>query len=71
MRYPKGGTGIDSPGGGGRSSPPEENADLPYFTSGCAHLLLQVVYGDFPHHNYGFHLDGGVTYDAICHRSWC
>ena len=35
---------------GGDATPPEENADLPGFTPERAHLLLQGVYGDFPHH---------------------
>ena len=38
---------------------PEENADLQDFTLESMHLLLQEVYGDFPHHNNGSHLDGG------------
>ena len=50
---------------------PEENADLPYFISGCAHLLLQGVYGDFSHHNNRLHLDGGVTDDTIYQSYWC
>ena len=43
---------------GGGATPPEENAELLGFTPECAHLLLQLVYGDFPHHNDGLHLDG-------------
>ena len=39
--------------GGDVPPPPEENADLPYFTSERAHLLFQGFYGDFPHHNNG------------------
>ena len=50
--------------------PPEENADLLGFTPERAHLLLQVVYGDFPHHNDGSHLDGGIAYDASWQRRW-
>ena len=46
-------------------SPPEENADLPYFTPECGHLLLQGVYGDILHHNNWSHLDGGVADEAI------
>ena len=42
----------------GDATPPEENADLPGFTPESAQLLLQGVYGDFPHHNDGAHLDG-------------
>ena len=33
-------------------------------------MLLKGVYGDFPHHNDGSHLDGGVTNDAIWWRRW-
>ena len=29
----------------------EKNADLLEFTPERAHILLQGVYGDFPHHN--------------------
>ena len=46
---------------GGDLPPPEENADLPDFTPERTHMLLQEVYGDFPHHNNGSHLDGGVV----------
>ena len=35
-----------------------------------AHLLLQGVYGDFPHHNNGTHLDGGIVDDAAWQRCW-
>ena len=55
---------------GGICPPPEENADLPEFTPGCAHLLLQEVYGHFPHHNDGSHLDWGVVDDAIWQHRW-
>ena len=51
--------------------PPEENADLPGFTPERAHLLLQGVYGDFPHHNNGSHLDGGIVEDALWQLRWC
>ena len=44
--------------------PPDENADLLDFTKDRAHLLFQGVYGDFPHHNIGSHLDGGVVVGA-------
>ena len=56
--------------GGGEFPPPEENADLPGFTPERAHLLLREVYGDFPHHNYGSHLDGVVANDSIWQRRW-
>ena len=48
----------------------EENADLPEFTPERAHLLLHGVYGDFPHHNNGSHLEGGVVDDALCQYCW-
>ena len=51
--------------GVGGVHPPEENANLPYFTLEHAHLLLWGVYGYFPHHNYGSHLDGRVADGAI------
>ena len=50
--------------------PPEENSDLPDFAPESAHLLLQEVYGYFPHHNNGLHLDGGIADDAIWQRRW-
>ena len=49
-----------------RYMPPlEENADHLDFTPERARLLLQGVYGDFPHHNYGSHLDGVIADDAL------
>ena len=50
---------------GGRPPPPEENADLPDFAPESALLFLQGVYGDYPHHNDGLHLDGGVANNSI------
>ena len=44
---------------GGDMPPPEENADLPGFTPERVHLLMQGVYGGFPHHNEELHLDRG------------
>ena len=55
---------------GGDSTPPEENADLLGFTLERAHLFLQGVYGDFPHHNNASHLDGGIADDAAWQRRW-
>ena len=55
---------------GGDTTPPEENADLPGFHPERAHLLLQEVYGDFPHHNDGSHLDGGISDKAAWQRRW-
>ena len=53
------------------ATPPEENADLPGFTPERAHLLLQGIYGDFPHHNSGSHLDRGIADDAAFQHCWC
>ena len=50
--------------------PPEENVDLPGFHPERAHLLLQGVYGDFPYHNNGSHLDRGISDDAAWQRCW-
>ena len=47
--------------------PPEENADLLGFNPERAHLFLQGVYGDLPHHNDGLNLDGGIADDALWH----
>ena len=51
---------------GGDATPPEENADLLGFHPERAHLLAQGVYGDFPYHNEGLHLDVGIADDAAC-----
>ena len=48
----------------------EEGADLQGFTPDRAHLSVQEVYGDFPHHNGSTHLAGGVPDDAIWKSSW-
>ena len=50
--------------------PPEENADLKDFTPKRAHILMQGVYGDFPHHNDGLYLDTGVADNAIRQPRW-
>ena len=55
---------------GGGCPPLEENVDLPDFTPERVHLLLQDVYGDFPHHNDGSHQDGGVANNAIWKSRW-
>ena len=55
---------------GGGATPPEEKSDLLGFTPECANLLLQGVYGDFPHHNDGSHLDRGIADDAVWQRRW-
>ena len=44
--------------------------DLPDFTPERAHLSLWEFYGDFPHHNDGSHLNGGVADDAIWQHRW-
>ena len=33
-------------------------------------MLLQGVYRDFPHHNNGEYLDGGIADDSACQRRW-
>ena len=50
--------------------PLEENADLPNFTPESVHLMLQGIYGDYPHQNEGSHLDGGVADNAIWQCCW-
>ena len=55
---------------GGTCSPPEENADILEFRPECAHLLLQGVYGEFPHHNDGAKLDRGIMDNAVWQRRW-
>ena len=55
---------------GGDANHPKEIADLLRFTPERAHLLLQVVYGDFLHHNDGSHLDGEITDDAAWKSHW-
>ena len=55
---------------GGDATPTEENSDLLGFHPERAHLLLQGFYGDFPHHNNGSHLDGGIADNAAWQRLW-
>ena len=43
---------------------------LPGFTLERAHLLLQGVYGDFPHHNDGSQLGEGIADDDAWQRRW-
>ena len=45
--------------------PLEEKSDHPEFIPERTNLLLQGVYGDFPNHNNGSHLDRGVTDNAL------
>ena len=40
------------------------------FTPVREHLLLQKFFVDFPHHNDGMHLSGGVSDDATCKSCW-
>ena len=56
--------------GGEHTPPQEENAELPNFTPKSAHILLRGVYGGYPHHNDGSHMDGGITDNAIWQRCW-
>ena len=67
---PQGGPGQGRSRGGGGGTPPEKNAELPGFTPECAHLLLQRVYGDFPHHNDGSDLDRGIADNAAWQHQW-
>ena len=67
---PQGGPQSRSNALGGMPPPPEENAYLLGFTPERAHLLLQGVYGDLPHHNDGSHLDRGIADDAVWQRRW-
>ena len=55
---------------GGDATLPEENADLLGFTPERVHLLFQGVYRNFPYHNDGSHLDGGIADDAAWKRCW-
>ena len=64
------GAPVEVPYVGGDATPPEENADLLGFTPEHAHLLLQGVYGDLPHHNNGSHLGGGIADDAAWQSRW-
>ena len=51
--------------GGGGVTPQEENTDLTDSTPEYAHLLLQGVYGYFPHHNNGSHIDREFLDDTV------
>ena len=59
------GVAIESVRSVGGVTPQEENTYLTDSTTECAHLLLQGVYGYFPHHNNGLHLDGEFLDDAV------
>ena len=69
-RYPTGGTSQGHSRGGGLAPLPEENVDLSVFHLEFVHLLLQKVYGDFPHHNGGLHLDGGIMDNNVWQCRW-
>ena len=55
---------------GGADPSTEEGAELQDFTPTSLHLLLQVVYEDFLHHNDGTRLTGGVSDDAAWKSCW-
>ena len=65
-----GGAPLEAIHKGGDMPPPEEDANLPGFTPERAHLFFQGVYGDFPHHNDGSHLDGGIADNAVWQHYW-
>jgi hypothetical protein len=46
----------------------DPGTDLPGFEPAPVNHLLDAVYGDWPHHNDGRHLDGGVDGDAAWQR---
>jgi hypothetical protein len=48
----------------------DPGADLPGFEPAPVDQLLDDVYGDWPHHNDGRHLNGGVLEDAAWQRRW-
>ena len=48
----------------------EENMDLIDFTPELVHLFLKGVYGDFPHHNDGSHLDREVPDESVWQSCW-
>ena len=60
---------MSAPEGGAPPST-EEGADLQGFTPARAYLLLQEVYGDFPHHNNGTHLSGGDPENETWQSCW-
>ena len=51
-------------------SPQEEGTDMSDFNPYCAHLFFMEVYSNFPHHNYGLHLDGVIPDNAVCQFRW-
>jgi hypothetical protein len=48
----------------------DPGADLSGFVPAPVDHLLKAVYGDWPHHNDGCHLDGGVNGDVVWQRRW-
>ena len=56
---------------GGGLPPPQRKTQV-YLTSqwNVRTCCWREVYGEFPHHNYGSHLDGGVADDIIWQHCW-
>ena len=48
----------------------EDDMNLPGFNPGRAQLLLWEVYGEFPYHEEGLQLDGGVVDNAVWQSHW-
>ena len=48
----------------------QEGGELQGFIPARAHVSLQEVYGEFPHHNDGTHLAGGFMDDAVWKNHW-
>jgi hypothetical protein len=48
----------------------DPGANFPRFEPVPVDHLLEAVYGDWPHHNDGRHLDGGIPGDAAWQRRW-
>ena len=67
---PQGGATVEVIPIGGDATLLEENANLQGFTPEHAYLLLQGFYGDFLHHNYESHLEGGILDDALWQHRW-
>ena len=59
---------MSTMGGGG--FPQEEGTELPNFPPARAHLLLKLVYVDFPHHSNRYHMGRGVPDDDVWHQYW-
>ena len=49
----------------------EECAEMSGYRLTAENHIIFSIYGDHLYRNYGTHLDGGVTYDAVCQcRLW-